>query len=233
MKWEDIKDYRLRKSGGEITEYKLPQLQDALLACRDKVLVSLDKVEDIIPEMYAMVKALGMVHQVTFKTKIQNFPNPESLKQLFPSVQDQYGIITMFTPTIFAETFEADPDGTIQQMKNFMDAGCPGFEMIYFKNDDKMLTYPVTLGGKTYKNVLEWLKAENKRVIQFPEWPENQAGNWYPAIYKYRNIDLTGKDLRCDWEWLTLPEHAPNLIISDRLEVLLQYLEVKGKRNLK
>ena len=231
MKWEDIKDYRLRKSGGEITEYKLPQLQDALLACRDKVLVSLDKVEDIIPEMYAMVKALGMVHQVTFKTKIQNFPNPESLKQLFPSVQDQYGIITMFTPTIFAEVFESNPEGTIQQMKNFMDAGCTGFEMIYFKDDDKMLTYPVTMGGKTYKNVLEWLKAENKRVIQFPSWPENEKGFWAPSEFKYKNINLTGNDMRSDWDWLTQPSHAPNLIISDRLESLLEFLDIKGKRN--
>lgn len=231
-RWEDLKDYNLKNSTGEITNYKLTTLEDALLLCKDKVLVSLDKAENIIKPMYDLTKKLGMIEQVTFKTKIQTYPTPESLKVLFSLEEDRKNIVRMYTPTIFNEFFEKDPNDVINKMKAFIKEGCTGFEMIYFKDADKMLTQSVTIDGKTYKNVIEWLKAVNMRVIQFPEWPENEKGNWSPAAYKFRNIDLTGNDLRCDWDWLMKESHAPNLIISDRLEVLFDYLKVIGKRNL-
>lgn len=229
--WDNLKNYKLKNSLGEVTDYKLTTLRDALLLCKDKVLVSLDKAENIVKPMYNTVKELGMIEQVTFKTKIQTFPTPESLKIMFYLPEDQKNIVRMFTPTIFNEQYEKDPN-IIDKMKAFINEGCTGFEMIYFKDSDKMLTQSVTVDGKTYSNVLAWLKAKNLRVIQFPEWPENERGNWSPAAYKFRNIDLTGDDMRCDWDWLMKESHAPNLIISDRLEVLFDYLKAIGKRNL-
>lgn len=229
--WDDFKDVYLKKSTGKVTEYKLALLKDALLLCKDKVLVSLDKAENIIPEMYNLVKELGMIEQVTFKTKIQTYPTPESLKQFFSSEADKKNIVRMFTPTVFNEAYERDPD-IINKMKAFLAEGCSGFEMIYFKDSDKMLTQPIVVDGKKYSSSIAWLKAINKRVIQFPEWPENERGNWSPASFKFRKIDLTGNDMRCDWDWLMKEAHAPDLIISDRLEVLFDYLRVLGKRSL-
>ena len=104
--------------------------------------------------------------------------------------------------------------------------------MIYFKDTDKMLTQPINVEGQTYQSVFVWLKVKNRRVIQFPEWPENEKGNWSPAAYKFRNIDLTGNDRRCDWDWLLKTSHAPDIVISDRLEVLFDYLKTIGKRSL-
>ena len=104
--------------------------------------------------------------------------------------------------------------------------------MIYFKDTDKMLTQPINVEGQVYQSVFLWLKAKNTRVIQFPEWPENEKGNWSPAAYKFRNIDLTGNDRRCDWDWLLKTSHAPDIVISDRLEVLFDYLNTIGKRSL-
>lgn len=230
--WKDISDVNLRKSTGEITEYKLITLRDALLLCKNKVLVSLDKAENIIPQMYSIVKDLDMVDQVTFKTKIQTYPTPESLKSMFSSQEDKENIVKMFTPTIFNETFEQNPTDIINKMKAFINEGCTGFEMIYFSDSDKMLTMPVNIDGKQYTNTLAWLRAINKRIIQFPEWPEHQRGNWAPSSYKFRNISLDGSDRRCDWEWLLQPSHRPSVIISDRLEVLFDYLKTIGQRTL-
>lgn len=230
--WNELKDIKLRLYTGEVTQYNLTTLREALMACRNKVLVSIDKAENIIPAMYYLVKDLGMLQQVTFKTKIQTYPTPESIKQLVANKDDQKQLVKMFTPTIFNETFGADPNGMITKMKAFINEGCTGFEMIYFKDTDKMLTQKVTIDGKTYANVLLWLKSINKRVIQFPEWPENEKGNWSPAAYKFRNIDLTGNDLRCGWDWLLKESHAPDVVISDRLEVLFDYLKTIGKRSL-
>ena len=229
--WDELKDVRLKLYTGEVTQYKLATLREALLACKGKVLVSIDKAENIIPEMYYLVKDLGMLQQVTFKTKIQTYPTPESIKQLVANKDDQKQLVKMFTPTIFNETYESDPN-IITKMQAFINEGCTGFEMIYFKDSDKMLTQGITVGGKYYDNVLSWLKAINKLIIQFPEWPENERGNWSPAAYKFRNIDLTGNDLRCGWDWLLKESHAPDVVISDRLEVLFDYLNTIGKRSL-
>lgn len=230
--WNELKDIKLRLYTGEVTQYNLATFREALMACKNKVLVSIDKAENIIPAMYYLVKDLGMLQQVTFKTKIQTYPTPESIKQLVTNKDDQKQLVKMFTPTIFNETFESDPNAMITKMKAFVNEGCTGFEMIYFKDTDKMLTQKVTVDGKTYNNVLSWLKSINKRVIQFPEWPENEKGNWSPAAYKFRNIDLKGNDLRCGWDWLLEKSHAPDVVISDRLEVLFDYLKTIGKRSL-
>lgn len=231
--WNELKDVKLKLSTGEVTQYTLALLSDALQKCKDKVLVSIDKVENVIPEMYYMVKDKGMTKQVTFKTKIQTFPTPESIKNLVTKQEDKDSLIKMYTPTIFNETYEENPTEMVAKMKAFIDAGCKGFEMIYFTDEDKMLTQPISVEGQTYQNVLLWLKAKNVRVIQFPEWPENEKGNWFPGAFKFRQIDLTGKDLRCDWGWLMKTSHAPDLVISDRLEVLFDYLDTIGKRSLK
>lgn len=229
--WRELSDVNLRKSTGEITQYKLLQLEEALRLCKGKVLVSLDKAENIIPQMYSIVKRLGMIDQVTFKTKIGTYPTPESLRRLFFNSEDQRNIVRMFTPTVFNEYFEQNPSDVISKMKAFIQAGSPGFEMIYFTDQDKMLTMPITVDGVEYTNTIAWLKAKNLQVIQFPEWPENHRGNWSPAAFKFRNISLDGTDLRCNWDWLLKPAHRPSLVISDRLEVLADYLNVLGLRN--
>lgn len=117
-------------------------------------------------------------------------------------------------------------------MKAFINAGCEGFEMIYFQDSDPMLTRQVTVEGRTYTNILNWLRAKNTRVIQFPMWPETEKGCWVPRKFKYSIINLKGTDRRCDWDWLLKTAHAPDVVISDRLEVLFDYLKTIGKRSL-
>lgn len=172
-----------------------------------------------------------MVQQVTFKTKIQFFPTPESIKKLVKNEEDKVQLVKMFTPTIYSELFDSDPH-LVDKMKAFIEAGCVGFEMIYFNDSDVMLTKPITVDGKTYKNSLEWLRARNTRVIQFPMWPETEKGCWVPRKFKYSIVNLKGKDLRSDWDWLMQESHAPDVVISDRLEILFDYLKVIGKRSL-
>jgi len=72
--WDELKNLKLKEVTGEVSEYKLATLREALLKCKNKVLISIDKAENVIPQMYYLVKELGMVNQVTFKTKIQFFP---------------------------------------------------------------------------------------------------------------------------------------------------------------
>ena len=206
-------------------------LREALLKCKNKALVSIDKAENVIPQMFYLVKELGMVNQVTFKTKIQFFPTPESIKNLVANKEDKEQLGKMFTPTVYSELLNQDP-GLIDKMKAFIDAGCEGFEMIYFQDSDPMLTRQITVEGKTYPNILNWLRDKNTRIIQFPMWPETEKGCWVPRKFKYSIINLKGTDRRCDWDWLLQAAHAPDVVISDRLEILFDYLKTIGKRSL-
>ena len=87
--WDELKNLKLKEVTGEVSEYKLATLREALLKCKNKALVSIDKAENVIPQMYYLVKELGMVNQVTFKTKIQFFPTPESIKNLVANKEDK------------------------------------------------------------------------------------------------------------------------------------------------
>ena len=50
--------------------------------------------------------------------------------------------------------------------------------------------------------------------------------------FNYSIINLKGTDRRCDWDWLLKVAHAPDVVISDRLEILFDYLKTIGKRSL-
>ena len=229
--WNELENLKLKEISGEVSEYRMATLREALLKCKNKALVSIDKAENVIPQMFYLVKELGMVNQVTFKTKIQFFPTPESIKNLVANKEDKEQLVKMFTPTVYSELLNQDP-GLIDKMKAFIDAGCEGFEMIYFQDSDPMLTRQITVEGKTYPNILNWLRDKNTRIIQFPMWPETEKGCWVPRKFKYSIINLKGTDRRCDWDWLLQAAHAPDVVISDRLEILFDYLKTIGKRSL-
>ena len=56
--WDELKNLKLKEVTGEVSQYKLATLREALLKCKDKVLVSIDKAENVIPQMYYLVKEL-------------------------------------------------------------------------------------------------------------------------------------------------------------------------------
>ncbi|WP_052266109.1 glycerophosphodiester phosphodiesterase family protein [Pedobacter kyungheensis] len=227
--WNDLKNLRLRNTEGVLTSSPIPTLRQVLQLCKTKgILVSIDKADRFFDKVYTLVHQLGMDQMVTFKTTYQTFGTPQGLKNAFPSVPGDQ-LLKMYTPTIFGERYDAST-GLQDTIKLFVDAGCPGFEMIYFKSTDAMLTRAVTIDGKSYTNILAYLRDKNRLVIQFPEWPETCEGNWSPGAAVWRVLKLDGSDNRGNWQWL-MDTGSPNVVISDRLEVLKKFLEVYGKRN--
>jgi glycerophosphoryl diester phosphodiesterase len=226
--WNELKNLQLRSTEGKITNSKIPTLRQVLQLCKSKgILVSIDKADRFFDKVYRLVAQLQMQQMVTFKTTYQTFGTPQGLKNALPSVPGET-LLKMYTPTIFGERYDASV-GLQDTIKMFVDAGCPGFEMVYFKPGDAMLTRAVTIDGVRYNNILAYLRAQNKLVIQFPEWPETCEGNWSPGAAVWRVLKLDGSDNRGNWQWL-MDSGSPNVVISDRLEVLKQFLEVYGKR---
>ena len=96
---------------------------------------------------------------------------------------------------------------------------CVGAEYIYMWDIDK-----------GFPGTYNYIKGKNKRIFQFPSYPENAAGVWNPKPFLFTDID-SSDDRRNDWNWLLQKERRPDVIISDRFEVLYDLLTTMGLRN--
>ncbi|MEO9804098.1 MAG: glycerophosphodiester phosphodiesterase family protein [Reichenbachiella sp.] len=246
MPWSQISQAKLLDpiDRSKVTKYRIPLLENALKACRDykpgqPILISIDKADTFMDEVYLIVKKLNMTDVVTWKTKIQIREyggTPEGLKKYYrergkvTSDADLNKMVEMYTPTIFGEYYAKNKSAVLEQMDKFMEAGVTGFEMVYFDNNEAMLKDRLTRRGKNYNNVLDYLRDRNTRVIQFPEWPETCQGNWSPARNQWRDINVT-TDRRGDWWWL-MSSGEPDVVITDRLEVFVTFLKQTNRRRV-
>lgn len=185
----------------------MPTLQEALFLCRNKTLVDMDKIDKQrtrhdapFHHVWKEVMDGGMPGYAIVKGK--NWDYPGRLIDSFPTVD---WTKLMYTPTYFVEM--PVTTGTIDAWLNNAGFLCPGFEVIYQVQGDPLY------------QLIPYVRSKNKQVIQFPMWPE----------YCEHIITDARIDYRSSWNWLLdTPERRPTLIISDRLEVLLQLLSAGG-----
>ena len=67
MTLEQLKSYRLRYSDGNLSDETIPTLEEALLACKDRVLVNIDKGHDYLAEISPIIQKTGTEDHVVLK----------------------------------------------------------------------------------------------------------------------------------------------------------------------
>lgn len=199
----------------------IPTNESAMFLCKQKVLYDMDKIDKSKAGAVSVknsrfdlawkeVEKMGLQDKAIVKGTGNTWLDPQMLIDSFPGVDWK---TMMYTPTYFADTKLAN--GSIAVSQTAVDAWfananleCPGIELIYLQVNDP--AYNLISHIKTTKG---------KQVIQFPMWPE-----YCDHIITDERIDY-----RNSWNWL-LDNSArrPTLIISDRLEVLLQLLAANG-----
>ena len=65
--WEDIAKLNLKDHHGNVTTYKVPKLEDALLACKDRIMINLDKADRYFDEVFAMLERTGTTNLIVMK----------------------------------------------------------------------------------------------------------------------------------------------------------------------
>lgn len=199
----------------------IPTNEAAMFLCKQKVLYDMDKIDKSKPGEVAASKSrfdlvwkevvnIGLQDKSIVKGNGATWVNPQMMKDSFPGVDWEK---MMYTPTYFPDTKLAN--GTIAISQSVLNTWfsssnfeCPGAEMIYMQEGD--VVYDLIDYVKTTKG---------KHVIQFPMWPE----------YCEHIITDERIDYRNSWNWLLDDaDRRPTLIISDRLEVLLQLLDANG-----
>ena len=217
---------RLKDSTGTWMEV-IPTFKEALELCRGKVLVDVDKLEDPTQGgkqrfdlVFEDAQELAMTHQLIVKGRKGS---PQVLRNEYPNVDWTQ---LKFTPVYFSDIVPEDENGnqmtTYNSVVSFLNDSsfnCPGVELIYRSEGDSLLGSPYVV-----------IKSSNKHVIQFPQYPECAQGVWNPKKFQFSDIDPR-HDLRCDWEWLMEDSRRPTLLISDRLELLMDLLEWRGLRS--
>ena len=65
--WEDIAKLNLKDHQGNVTTYKVPKLEDALLMCKDRIMINLDKADRYFDEVFAMLERTGTTNLIVMK----------------------------------------------------------------------------------------------------------------------------------------------------------------------
>ena len=65
--WEDIAKLNLKDHQGNVTTYKVPKLEDALLACKDRIMINLDKADRYFDEVFAILERTGTTNLIVMK----------------------------------------------------------------------------------------------------------------------------------------------------------------------
>ena len=223
---KENKPVKLKDYAGNPHEV-IPTLKEAMELCRGKVLIDVDKLEDPndggrqrFDLVFKEAQELAMTQQVIVKGRVGN---PYVLRDNYPNVDWTQ---LKFTPVYFSDVVPKDHEkknmtiyDSVISFLNNNSVNCPGVELIYRNQNDPLL-------GRPYSAI----KQANKHVFQFPQYPERDPGVWNPKKFQFSDIDPR-HDHRNDWEWLLEESRRPTLLISDRLELLLDLLNWKGLRS--
>ena len=65
--WEEISKLNLKDHKGEVTGYKVPKLEDALLLCKDRIMINLDRADRYFDEVFALLDKTGTGNLIVMK----------------------------------------------------------------------------------------------------------------------------------------------------------------------
>ena len=149
--WEEISKLNLKDHQGNLTEYKVPTLEQALLLCKDRIMINLDKADRYFDEVFALLDKTGTGNLIVMK----GGQPAEQVKEKFGKYLDR----VIYMPVVTINNAESE-----QAIQAFLDELKPvAFELCYSNAESpvpaKMKT---TLKGRSliwYNTLWDWLCA--------------------------------------------------------------------------
>lgn len=225
-----VRNLHLKMTDGRVTQERMLTLDNALNLLKRKAVVSIDIKETGALFNSTMIRVLQMLNQKDMLSQ-SIVKGKMTRNQLQQNVLSQTGMTLadfVYTPIAFSNT--ANLNSYIQ---DFVDGGdIYAFEMVYKTSWDKA--------------ILDWIPYLQQRNIwigQYSFWPETEYGVFAEGIplkdcnpimrnYKFKDkpdsLPQDWDDGRGDWDWLF--SKGADYVISDRGELLIDYLELVGKR---
>jgi glycerophosphoryl diester phosphodiesterase len=203
---DSIRNCRLRAGHNAVTRYKMPTLEEALDVCKGRVMINLDKAVNYYDQIMDMLVARNMANQVIMKSS----KTAPYMKKFFAK-HDQnmlYMPVVNYNTKSWAK-HEAMFHGYLETDLPFI-----AFEMCWdgsLKGEAKVFKKVVKSGKRLWINTL---------------WGKLCGGkeNGYDDDAAVGNEDkIYGKIL----------SYGTSMIQTDRPEMLIKYLESKGRHTLK
>lgn len=142
---DSLKTLYLKNGIGIKTRYKIPTLEEAIMAAKGKVLVNLDKCYDYFPEAYQILKKTNTINQVVMKAG-----------KPYATVQKDFG--HYLKEVIFMPIVNLDKSGAEQIIDDYQTNYKPvAFEFVFNKENsanDELLKKVVGNGAKVWINSL-------------------------------------------------------------------------------
>ena len=149
--WEEISKLNLKDHKGEVTSYKVPKLEDALLLCKDRIMINLDKADRYFDEVFALLDKTGTGDQIVMK----GGQPAAQVKEKFGKYLDK--VIYMPIVTINDEASEQAINAFMEDMKPV------AFELCYSNAQSPVpAKLKTSLKGRTllwYNTLWDWLCA--------------------------------------------------------------------------
>ena len=224
--WSYVQQLKLKTRNGVFTDYRMLSFESALDFFKDKAVIAVDIKEggDLFKSTFVRVlktlKTRGMLYQTILKGKLKLVDLQPLLSEAEVTLDD-----FIYTPIAFSNT----PD-LANYLQDYVNTNkIHAIELVYKQSTDNTLTY---IGLLINSNI--W-------VGTYSFWPETGDGviaekipltDTDPIIrrYNFQDTDPTNPldDGRGDWDWL-FPKGA-NYVITDRSELLIDYLNAQGRR---
>ena len=204
---EYISTLKLKDNNGVVTEHGMPTLAEALDLCRDRVLINIDKGINYYNQILQMLVERNMVEQVVIKSS----KKPTTVAKYF--AKHKHNMLYMPIINYRAKNWESHN---------------PLFES-YLASDVPTIAYEICWDGT--------LNGERKifnRVIK------SGAKLWVNTLWdslcggkKHSFADDNALNGNEDKIYGTLLKYGVTMIQTERPELLLNYLESKGRHTLK
>ena len=149
--WEEISKLNLKDHKGEVTSYKVPKLEDALLLCKDRIMINLDKADRYFDEVFALLDKTGTGDLIVMK----GGQPADQVREKFGKYLDR--VIYMPIVTINDEASEQAINAFMEDMKPV------AFELCYSNAQSPVpAKLKTSLKGRTllwYNTLWDWLCA--------------------------------------------------------------------------
>lgn len=225
--WSYVNSLYLKKEDGTVTTSKMLALSEAFDYLKDKAVIAVDIKEvgaeftDTIIRVLRLLKSKRMLWQTIVKGKMRLRDLQDNVLRPAALTLDDF----IYTPIAFSTT--ADLSTYISEFVNTHKIYA--MELVYKQSADPILNY------------LEDVQNAGIWIGQYSFWPETGEGviaekvpltDTDPIIRKYDFKDKDPNnfldDGRGDWDWLF--RHGADYVITDRSELLIEYLTKCGRR---
>lgn len=225
--WSYVNSLKLRNEDGSVSPYPILALTDALDYLKDKAVIALDIKEggrlfnETMKRVLTMLKEKNMLYQSIVKGKLPLQNLQKLLKEVNITLDD-----FIYTPIAFSTTPNLD-----SYIMDFVgQKNIYAMELVYKQSKDPILRYvPILDAAKIW-------------VGQYSFWPELGDGviaekipltDTDPIVrpYDFQDKDPNNylDDGRGNWEWLL--GNGATYVITDRSELLIEFLDKMGFRN--